>query len=250
MCSCRARLYCEEARRQETRLVLFIERLIRSAFINGNKLGIKRFYDPHDIPISIELEKNFPAIKAEYNEIIKRYKDFAPFQTISPHQTYISNDDKWRLFFLRGAGIWFKRNCALMPLTSSIIKKHSSSIVSAYISVLGPRKSLNPHAGPYSGVLRLHLAIDIPDPIRCWINVGGERGFWREGKLLMFDDTYEHTAHNDTDDLRSVLFMDVLRPLPFHLDLINRMIVKVSRIFPYVFIPWRRHKGWEKSFYM
>lgn len=213
-----------------------------------NKLGVKRFYDAGSIPIAVELEEKFDLIQAEYKDILKRYDDLAPFQTISPHQTYISNDDRWRLFFLKGAGLWFRRNCNRMPHTSQILRKHAY-IISAYISILGPRKRLNPHTGPYSGVLRLHLALDIPHPRRCWIDVGGERGYWKEGKCILFDDTYEHTAVNNTDDLRAVLFMDVAKPLPLPLVWINRFIIKISRIFPYVWIPWRRHKKWEKKFY-
>ena len=191
------------------------------------------------IPVSEELEKNFPEIRREYDEIIKHYDNFAPFQSISPDQTYISNDDKWRLFFLKGAGIWFKRNCLSMPITHSILKRHSN-VVSAYISVLGPRKKLNLHAGPYSGVLRLHLALDIPHQQRCCLSVNGQRTHWEQGRCLFFDDTYE---------LRAVLFMDILKPLPWHLNFLNKAIIKIARIFPYVWIPWRRHKRWEKDFY-
>ena len=228
--------------------MLFVEKFVQSWFRNENLLGVKEYYDSSLIPVSDELERRFPEIKYEYDEIIKRYDDLAPFQTISPHQTYISNDDKWRLFFLRGAGIWFRRNCSMMPITHSILKRHPN-VVSAYISVLGPRKKLNPHAGPYSGVLRLHLALDIPHQQRCYIDVNGKRAHWEEGKCLLFDDTYEHSATNNTDKLRAVLFMDVLRPLPAHLSALNRAIVKISRIFPYVWVPWRRHKRWERDFF-
>jgi aspartyl/asparaginyl beta-hydroxylase (cupin superfamily) len=36
---------------------------------------------------------------------------------------------------------------------------------------------------------------------------------WREGEILVFDDTIEHTARNDSDDLRVVLIFDVWNPL-------------------------------------
>ena len=229
--------------------MLIVERLLQRWFLRQrNLLGVKEFYDPHLMPIAADLEDSFSDIKREYDEVIKRYDDFAPFQTISPHQTYISNDDRWRLFFLRGAGIWFKRNCALMPVTHEILKRHPY-VVSAYVSVLGPRKRLNPHAGPYSGVLRLHLALDIPDENRCHITVNGQRRHWEQGKCLMFDDTYEHWAANDGDGLRSVLFMDVMKPLPKGLAFVNMAIIKIARVFPYVVVPWWRHKRWERNFY-
>ena len=228
--------------------MLIIERLFGSSFRKRNKFGVKVFYDADLLTASQDFKDNYSVIRMEYDNLIKKYEDFAPFQKISPHQTYISNDDKWRLFFLRGAGIWFRRNCGQMPNTAKILRKHPY-IISAYISVLGPHKKLNPHSGPYSGVLRLHLALDVPEPDLCHINVGGQVGRWEEGKLLFFDDTYNHFAVNDSDKIRSVLFMDVLKPLPFHLHFINRLIIRVSRIFPYVWIPLLRHKKWERNFY-
>jgi len=229
--------------------LLILERLIQPWFRGKNTLGVKKFYDADTVPITCDLESNFKDIRKEYDRIIKRYDEFAPFQTISPHQTYISNDDRWRMFFLKGAGLWFRKNCKLMPVTSTILRRHPY-VVSAYVSVLGPRKKLNPHSGPYSGVLRLHLALDIPHPHRCYMMVGGKRAYWREGHCLFFDDTYEHWAVNNTDELRAVLFMDVLKPLPRPLNWLNYFIVYTSRVFPYVFIPWFRHKRWEKKFFI
>lgn len=229
--------------------MLIIERLVQPLFRQRNMLGVKKFYDPYSLPIASDLEENFKDIRKEYDTVIQRYDDFAPFQTISPDQTYISNDDKWRLFFLKGARIWFRKNCNLMPATTAILRKHPY-VISAYISVLGPRKKLNPHAGPYSGVLRLHLALDIPHPSRCHIVVGGDPALWKEGSCLLFDDTYEHWAVNNTDELRAVLFMDVLKPLPRPLNWLNYFIVYASRVFPYVVIPWLRHRRWEKKFFI
>jgi len=228
--------------------LLILEHLIKPWFRAYNKLGVKRFYNSDLVPITSELERDFKEIRREYDYVIKRYDDLVPFQSISPHQTYISNDDKWRMFFLKGARIWFKKNCRLMPVTTAILRRHPY-VVSAYISVLGPRKQLNPHSGPYSGVLRLHLALDIPHPRRCYMVVDGEGAYWREGLCLLFDDTYEHWAVNNTDELRAVLFMDVMKPLPRPLNWLNYSIVWTARIFPYVFIPWWRHKRWEKKFH-
>jgi beta-hydroxylase len=229
--------------------LLLLDKLKQPWFRGKNTLGVKKFYDADTVPITCDLESNFKDIRKEYDRIIKRYDSLALFQDISPHQTYISNDDKWRMFFLKGAAIWFRKNCKLMPVTSSILRRHPY-VISAYVSVLGPRKKLNPHSGPYSGVLRLHLALDIPHPHRCYMMVGGKRGYWREGRCLFFDDTYEHWAVNNTDDIRAVLFMDVLKPLPRPLNWLNYFIVYTSRVFPYVFIPWFRHKRWEKKFFI
>ena len=49
----------------------------------------------------------------------------------------------------------------------------------------------------------------VPEPEdQVGIRVGGEVADWREGASLVFDDTYEHEAWNDTDGTRVVLFVD------------------------------------------
>ena len=227
---------------------LWIERLLKKPFHKHCLLGDKRYYDPHYFGVAKELEDNFPEIQAEIKGILERYDDFAPFQTISPDQTYISNDDKWRMFFFKGAGINFKRNQSFAPKTMEILNRHKY-VISAYISVLGPNKMLMPHEGPWSGIFRMHLGAVIPGKNQCALVVGGETYHWEEGKTVMFDDTYEHIAANMTDEIRAVLFLDIMRPLKQPWAAINWTVLKVSKLFPYVWIPYFRHKRWEKQFY-
>ena len=129
-----------------------------------------------------------------------------------------------------------------------IVDKHKD-VISAYISVLGPRKLLNPHEGPWSGILRMHLGVVIPEYQQCSLHNGGLVYFWEEGKCVLFDDTYTHMAFNDTDSIRAVLFLDIMRPLPQPWKFINYAILKLSILFPYIWIPYFRHKKWEKAFY-
>ena len=229
-------------------MALFVEKILQPLYRKYNKWGTQEIYPASRFSGSSDLENSFSVIQAEYKELIKRYDDFAPFQEISPHQIEISNDDKWRLFFLKGANIWFPKNCEQMPNTTDIISDHPS-IISAYVSVLGPRKALNPHAGPYSGVLRLHLALDIPNEKKCYLMVNGKKLHWQQGKCVLFDDTYEHTAVNDTDEIRSVLFIDIVKPLPFPINVLNWCVIRMARLFSYVNIPLKRHKEWQKIFY-
>src|SRR5437867_3927702 len=84
-------------------------------------------------------------------------------------------------------------------------------MTTAFFSILSPHKHIPDHRGPYKGVLRYHLALMIPEPRQaCRIRVDGEYATWEEGKSLLFDDSYDHEAWNDTDGIRVVLFMDVL----------------------------------------
>ena len=70
--------------------------------------------------------------------------------------------------------------------------------------------------------MRYHLALKVPEPReQCRIRVGDEIVTWEEGRSLIFDDTYEHEVWNDTDDERVVLFLDVVRPLRFPMNVVN-----------------------------
>jgi|TARA_R110000824_G_scaffold292316_1_gene480709 aspartyl/asparaginyl beta-hydroxylase (cupin superfamily) len=225
-----------------------IDNILRPIFRGKCLFGDQPFFNARCLKITEALEHYYSNIQEEYKKVMERYDELPPFQEFSPHQKYISNDDKWKLFFLRGATLWFKKNCLQMPYTYGILKIHDE-VVSAYISVLGPNKRLNPHFGPYSGILRLHLALDIPDENKCYMEVAGIRKPWIQGKCMLFDDTYEHFAVNDSDKKRAVLFMDILKPLPEPWNTLNRVILFASRFFPFVFIPWFRHKIWERKFY-
>ena len=49
-------------------------------------------------------------------------------------------------------------------------------------------------------------------PPGCGFRVGGEVREWRVGEAFAFDDTIEHEAWNDSDELRAVLIFDVWNP--------------------------------------
>ena len=227
---------------------LFIENLLREPFHRHSLIGDQKYFNPHLFPVAKELEDNFPVIQTELKEILKHYDHFANFQDISPDQVYISNDDKWRMFFFKAAGVNFGKNQAFAPETFKILNRHKY-VISAYISVLGPKKMLMPHKGPWSGVLRMHLGVVIPGHKDCVLVNGGEEYHWEEGKTVLFDDTYEHIAVNTTDEIRAVLFLDIMRPLKQPWAFINWAILRLSIVFPYIWIPYFRHRKWAKNFY-
>ena len=221
---------------------------VKAPFRKASLCGDHKFYDKFWFPVSSELEGAYPEILQETKSMMTRYEGFAPFQDISPDQIYISNDDKWRMFFLKGAGWTFRKNAKQFPVLMSILKKHPQ-IVSAYLSVLGPEKALNPHEGPWAGVLRMHMGLIIPDEEKCFIDVEGDRYHWKNGEVMIFDDTYNHYAVNGTDKLRVILFLDYMRPMKFPYNAFNWAVMKLSWAFPYIWKPLYRHWKWSRKFY-
>ena len=80
---------------------------------------------------------------------------------------------------------------------------------------LPPGGKLPKHRDPYAGSLRYHLGLVTPNSEKCRIIVDGERYYWKDGEAVLFDETYIHYAHNESDQDRLILFCDVERPLRF-----------------------------------
>jgi len=66
------------------------------------------------------------------------------------------------------------------------------------------------HTGMYNTRLLCHLPLIVPPG--CRFRVGNEVREWEVGKLMIFDDTIEHEAWNDSAEDRVVLIFDIWRP--------------------------------------
>jgi len=236
-----------EQQSQDNSKGYFIDALVEKLFRKFSLFGDKEFFNKKDFPIAKLLEDNYETIKKEFDELDKRTKEFAVFHEISDDQLFISDDEKWRLFFLKAVTVRFDKNCEQMPKTMKLLDS-DNSVVSVYLSVLGPRKMLMPHRGPWSGIFRVHLGLKIPED-GCTLVVNGKEYKWREGEAVVFDDTYEHIAVNMTEQERTVLFIDFMRPLPFPLKALNWVCLRSARYVPYFRGYMKRIKDWENAFY-
>jgi beta-hydroxylase len=89
----------------------------------------------------------------------------------------------------------------------------------------------------------------IPEPEdQLGISVGGQVAHWSEGESLVFDDTFEHAAWNDTDGTRVVLFLDVVRELRGPMKAFNQFMIKAIGYSPFIQDARRRHEAWERRF--
>ena len=75
-----------------------------------------------------------------------------------------------------------------------------------------PGTHLLPHRGVTNTRVVAHLPLIVPPD--CALRVGGEEHAWQEGRVVVFDDTYEHEAWNRSDQVRVVLIFDLWNPAP------------------------------------
>jgi len=204
-------------------------------------------FDPRDFPWTGLLQDNWRTIRTELEEIMRDLDRLPNFQDISKDQVNISNDERWKTFFLHGYGYRMDGNCSRCPRTARLVES-IPGMYTAFFSILAPGKHIPPHRGPYKGLLRCHLALMVPEPREaCWIEVGGVLCHWEEGRCLVFDDTYKHQVQNNTGGTRVVLFLDILRPMGLYSSLVNKMILTLIRWSPYIRDARRNHKAWERG---
>jgi ornithine lipid ester-linked acyl 2-hydroxylase len=192
--------------------------------------GNRTFFETESFPWVASVEAGSTAIRAELDALLVDRDRIPNFQDISEDQNVLTEGDRWKTFFLYAYGHKAERNCARCPETARLLQS-IPGMKTAMFSILAPKKHVPEHRGPYKGVLRYHLGLIIPDPkTSCRIRVASEVRSWQEGKSLIFDDSHLHEAWNDSDSWRVVLFVDFLRPLPFPLSLLNRVMVwRISR---------------------
>jgi beta-hydroxylase len=223
--------------------VMFLALMIR-----WTRNGRRTFFDPGEFPWVAELEASWQVIRRELDSVLERIDLVPNFQDIQIEQRLITMDDGWKTFFFCGYGERAEKNIARCPETHRLLST-IPGLTTAFFSILRPKKKLRRHRGPFKGVLRYHLALKVPrDLDRCGIDVAGDVRRWEEGKSLIFDDTHPHQAWNDTDEVRVVLFVDFVRPLPRPLAALNRFALRLISKTTFVQAAVRRLEAWEETF--
>jgi beta-hydroxylase len=206
-------------------------------------------YDTADFPWVRNFQANWRAIRAELDQVLVYREQMPSFHEIIKEVGTITSDDSWKTFFLIGAGMDCSGNAQRCPRTMRLLQDIPAAST-AFFSILAPGKHIPAHRGAYNGVLRFHLGLLVPEPReRCRIRIGDEIRSWNEGEALIFDDSFNHEVWNDTQGWRVVLFVDFARPLrqPWHW--LNRSLIGLGVLAPFLREAGQKQKAWEKRFY-
>ena len=80
----------------------------------------------------------------------------------------------------------------------------------ALFSVLRPGTRIPPHHGMINTRLICHLPLVVPPG--CGLRVGNETRMVEAGRMMIFDDSIEHEAWNESDSTRAILLFEIWRP--------------------------------------
>ena len=167
--------------------------------------------DPADYPELAPLAQNWTTIRDE----ARRLADAGRIGVALANNDVGFNSffkRGWKRFYLKWYGDPLPSAAALCPRTVELLQA-IPGVKAAMFAQLGPGAQLNAHRDPFGGSLRYHLGLITPNSPDCFIDIDGERHSWRDGEVLMFDETFIHWARNDTGVARIILFCDVERPL-------------------------------------
>ncbi|MGH9064960.1 MAG: aspartyl/asparaginyl beta-hydroxylase domain-containing protein [Acidimicrobiales bacterium] len=221
---------------------------VEKVFLRASTVPTTPFLDPADFPWTSILEDGWKDMRADLDELLRHRSDLPNIQEITPDVGPLSVDDQWKSFFFMGYGFRSEKARARCPRSAALLDQ-IPGLTTAFFSILMPGKHIDPHRGPYRGVVRYHLALRVPEPPEsCGIEVDGETRHWQEGKSLMFDDGYRHKAWNDSDEIRVVLFADVVRPMRRPVSDINQALIRGIAWTPFVQDAKRRHQAWERRY--
>ena len=124
-------------------------------------------------------------------------------------------EGRWRELQVVGGGVGVvPAVCSLAPTTCSLVSSldllHCPLCTTKW-SLLAPGTRVKPHCAPTNRRLRIHLGLRVPEE-GVAMQLAGSRMGWREGEVVVFDDSFEHQVWNNSTEARLIFILDIQHP--------------------------------------
>jgi aspartyl/asparaginyl beta-hydroxylase (cupin superfamily) len=179
-----------------------------------------QFYEPEQFDWAGSIEAAAADIRAELVAALEEGSVFRPYlQARADRPAYdfhglLDNPD-WSTLYLWENGGPVATHTPHFPKTMEALRevplpRITTRAPSILFSLLKRGARIAPHHGMINTRLICHLPLVVPS--NCGFRCGNEVREWEPGKLLIFDDTIEHEAWNDSEEDRVILIFDIWRP--------------------------------------
>lgn len=178
------------------------------------------WFGADEVPGLGELEPTMPGIAAELEALLGEGVPLAPYvgeeAAVDPRWTALAANTAWSSLHLVRGGRRDESRLDALPATRAFLAAAPLAecpphAPECFVSRLVPGVRLPPHFGVSNIKLTVHLPISLPSS-GCSITVAGIERTWRAGEFLVFDDSFEHSAQNLSEEPRTVLIFDVWHP--------------------------------------
>ena len=178
-----------------------------------------QFYDRADFDWAPAVEAATDAIREELLAVMATgIGDFHPYIRPEPNQPRyhpLFNKTDWSALFFVENGKLNEETIARCPQSWKAVQAAPMPWIEGWeptvmFSLLRAKTVIPAHTGTHNTRLICHLPLIVPPG--CGFRVGNQVREWEVGKLILFDDTVEHEAWNNSDEDRVVLIFCVWRP--------------------------------------
>ncbi|XP_074738037.1 aspartyl/asparaginyl beta-hydroxylase isoform X8 [Strix uralensis] len=156
------------------------------------------------------LEKNWKLIRDEGLAVMDKKRSL-----FLPEDENLREKGDWSQFTLWQQGRKNENACKSVPKTCTLLERFPEATGcrrgQIKYSIMHPGTHVWPHTGPTNCRLRMHLGLVIPKE-GCRIRCAQENRTWEEGKVLIFDDSFEHEVWQDAENYRLIFIVDVWHP--------------------------------------
>ncbi|XP_028288117.1 aspartyl/asparaginyl beta-hydroxylase isoform X3 [Parambassis ranga] len=156
------------------------------------------------------LERNWKMIRDEALAVMDQNTGL-----FLPEEENLREKGEWGQYTLWQQGRKVGNSCQGVPKTCSLLERFPEATGckrgQIKFSVMQPGTHVWPHTGPTNCRLRMHLGLVIPKQ-GCRIRCTNQTREWEEGKVLIFDDSFEHEVWQDADSYRLIFIVDVWHP--------------------------------------
>jgi beta-hydroxylase len=173
--------------------------------------GRKPVFAPAIVPGLDLIQQNYDRIRDEARALLDAGVFQRPPAVDEPGYNSFEKGG-WRRYPIK----WYRPSCrpsalSACPETCSVLER-IPAIRSAMFVVLPPGGRIGRHHDPLATSLRYHIGLVTPNSEKCALTLDGQSYPWHDGKELLFDQTFLHSALNETDQPRVILFCDVENP--------------------------------------
>lgn len=216
----------------------------RPAFFYVPQLADEPWLEPPRFDWAADLEAAAPELAKEVAGSLDLDADGLPYigkHELSETWRSLAGSTDWSAVHFWSDGLPNERALARFPKVRAALERlplvtlGGAVPIEAFLSILKPRTRIPPHFGLANYRLTVHLPLIVP--AGCGVAVAGEARETRFGRLMIFDDSYEHRAWNDSEAARIVLIFEIWHPA---LSAAERTAV-AGMLSRYNLLPQQRH---------
>ena len=180
-----------------------------------------QFYERSQFDWIAGIEEQTDQIRKELTAVMNDPSRFSPYvksdnKHLGRNDQGLDDNDDWSALYLWDHSRLVPENAPLFPNTLKALEAAPLPDIArqapmALFSKLAPATRIPAHNGLLNTRLICHLPLIVPENCGA-LRVGNEERPWVEGEMLIFDDTIEHEAWNDSDQERVILLFEIWRP--------------------------------------